>query len=116
VRPKIGFCNCATGVADDDEVDRVTDLDLIGEQFASVQTGQEVHFAGMPGRARLYSIQRPNGPARPAVGFAVSRGCDVVVGVIQGKLAASPEIQRAASELLSSDPLTAWLDSILGGR
>src|SRR6185312_14579499 len=24
VRPKIGFCNCDTGVADDDEVDRVT--------------------------------------------------------------------------------------------
>ena len=28
VRPKIGFCNCDTGVADDDEVDRVADLDL----------------------------------------------------------------------------------------
>ena len=29
VRPKIGFCNCDRGVADDDEVDRVADLDLI---------------------------------------------------------------------------------------
>ena len=27
VRPKIGFCNCATGVADDAELDRVGDLD-----------------------------------------------------------------------------------------
>src|SRR5271165_3721851 len=35
VRPKIGFCNCTTGVADDGEVDRVTDLDLIGERFAA---------------------------------------------------------------------------------
>src|SRR5271170_2723212 len=25
VRPKIGFCNCNSGVADDDEVDRVAD-------------------------------------------------------------------------------------------
>src|SRR5262249_50676463 len=25
VRAKIGFCNCTTGVADDDEVDRVAD-------------------------------------------------------------------------------------------
>ena len=30
VRPKIGFCNCDKGVADDDEVDRVTDLVLLG--------------------------------------------------------------------------------------
>src|ERR1700743_1668054 len=29
VRPKIGFCNCTTGVTDDEEVDRVADLDLI---------------------------------------------------------------------------------------
>jgi len=34
VRPKIGFCNCDTGVADDEEVDRVADLDLISARFA----------------------------------------------------------------------------------
>src|SRR2546423_3211790 len=33
IRPKIGFCNCDRGVADDDEVDRVADLDLLSEQF-----------------------------------------------------------------------------------
>ena len=32
VRPKIGFCNCDSGVADDDEVDRVADLDLISDR------------------------------------------------------------------------------------
>src|SRR5580704_17376624 len=26
LRPKIGFCNCQTGVADDEELDRVGDL------------------------------------------------------------------------------------------
>ena len=30
---KIGFCNCDSGVADDDEVDRVADLDLISPRF-----------------------------------------------------------------------------------
>src|SRR6202000_1795862 len=33
MRPKIGFCNCDTGVADDDEVERVADLDLITQKF-----------------------------------------------------------------------------------
>ena len=30
VRAKIGFCNCATGVADDEELERVGDLPLVG--------------------------------------------------------------------------------------
>src|SRR5215468_8423286 len=32
LRPKIGFCNCQTGVADDEELDRVSDVDLIGSE------------------------------------------------------------------------------------
>ena len=38
VRPKIGFCNCDSGVADDDEVDRVADLDLISERFVAARS------------------------------------------------------------------------------
>src|SRR5450756_2869732 len=37
LRPKAGFCNCDRGVADDDEVDRVADLDLISERFVPLQ-------------------------------------------------------------------------------
>ena len=40
VRPKIGFCNCDTGVADDDEVDRVADLDLISERLRLFKRGR----------------------------------------------------------------------------
>src|SRR5437588_10352622 len=32
IRAKIGFCNCTTGVADDDELDRISDFDLVGNQ------------------------------------------------------------------------------------
>src|SRR5215471_21711262 len=54
VRPKIGFCNCDTGVADDDEVDRVADLDLISQRFVPKQAGRAVHVADLSGRARDY--------------------------------------------------------------
>src|SRR5215469_2805293 len=47
VRAKIGFCNCDSGVADDDEVDRVTDLDLISERFAPREEGKVVRVADM---------------------------------------------------------------------
>lgn len=52
VRPKIGFCNCDSGVADDDEVDRVADLDLISERFVPQAAGEVVRVAKMPGRIR----------------------------------------------------------------
>src|SRR3954470_6341595 len=42
VRPKIGFCNCDRGVADDDEVDRVADVDLISERFVAIEPGKVV--------------------------------------------------------------------------
>jgi hypothetical protein len=116
VRPKIGFCNCTTGVADDDEVDRVTDLDLISERFTAVEMGQEIRIAALPGRARRYQLQMPDGTVRAAVGLAVARQCDVVVAVTQGKLTVSPDVQRAALDLLSSGPLTAWLGAALDGQ
>src|SRR3954471_24442075 len=45
VRPKIGFCNCDSGVADDDEVDRVADLDLISPLFSADRPGRAVQLA-----------------------------------------------------------------------
>src|SRR5688572_30245476 len=35
VRAKIGFCNCTTGVADDDELERLSDFRLMGEKIAN---------------------------------------------------------------------------------
>src|ERR1044072_6904787 len=49
VRPKIGFCNCDLGVGDDDEVDRVADLDLISPRFAPDEPGRAVQLADLGG-------------------------------------------------------------------
>src|SRR5476651_999050 len=56
VRPKIGFCNCDNGVADDDEVDRVADLDLISERFVPLEPGRVTRVADMSGRLRTYDL------------------------------------------------------------
>src|ERR1700722_4025781 len=52
VRPKIGFCNCDSGVADDDEADRVADLDLMSARFVPLEAGKVVRIAEMTGRSR----------------------------------------------------------------
>ena len=67
VRPKIGFCNCDSGVADDDEVDRVADLDLMSERFVPREPGRVVRVADMPGRVRPYDLHMADGSQRAAV-------------------------------------------------
>ncbi|HEX2511607.1 MAG TPA: hypothetical protein VHK44_03320, partial [Xanthobacteraceae bacterium] len=55
LRPKIGFCNCTTGVADDEELARVGDVDLIGEASA-LGPGRPIGVHWMKGRSRGYAV------------------------------------------------------------
>jgi hypothetical protein len=115
LRPKIGFCNCDSGVADDDEVDRVADLDLISERFVPLAPGQAVRIAGMEGRSRSYDLGMADGSRHGAVGIAVSHRCDLLVAVAQGKGAASG-VQRAALAFLASSEMTHWMTVAMDGR
>src|ERR1700736_4459262 len=115
VRPKAGFCNCDSGVADDDEIDRVADLDLISERFVPLEPGKAVRIAGMPGRSRSYDLRMSDGSRHGAVGFAVSHRCDLLVAVAQGKGAASG-VQRAALAFLASGEMTHWMTVAMDGR
>jgi hypothetical protein len=114
VRPKIGFCNCDTGVADDDEVDRVADLDLISERFVPEEAGRVVRVADMSGRARNYDLKLPDGTQHAATGVALSHRCDLLVAVAQGD-GAAPELQRIALAFLTSDDMHHWMMAALGG-
>jgi hypothetical protein len=114
VRPKIGFCNCDTGVADDDEVDRVADLDLISPRFVPLEAGKVVRVAELGGRSRAYDLTMPDG-SHAAVGFALSHRCDLVVAVVQGRAVAS-ELQREALRFLESQHLHRWMMAALGAR
>jgi hypothetical protein len=115
VRPKIGFCNCDSGVTDDDEVDRVADLDLMSERFVPRETGGVIRVADMPGRIRGYDLNMSDGSRRTAVGIAVSRRCDLLVAVAQGK-GPAPEVRRAALEYLGLPDMTRWMNAAMDGR
>jgi hypothetical protein len=115
VRPKIGFCNCDSGVADDDEVDRVADLDLISERFVAIEPGNVVQVAGMRGRIRNYRLRMQDGSWHSAAGLAVSRRCDLLVAVARGKGGVTG-VQRAALGFLAKDDLTQWMTAALDGR
>ena len=75
VRAKIGFCNCATGVADDEELERVGDLPLVGSPpYSAAGPGRPLAAARMQGRSssipdhrfiRLAQIRSRGGAQRP---------------------------------------------------
>jgi hypothetical protein len=115
LRPKAGFCNCDNGVADDDEVDRVADLDLISPRFTPIEPGRAIRIADMPGRMRSYGLAMTDGSKHAAVGIAVSRRCDLLVAVGQGAGDAS-DIQRVALQLLGSSDMTRWMTAAMDGR
>ena len=115
VRPKIGFCNCDTGVADDDEVDRVADLDLISETFVPTEAGKVVRVADMAGRSRSYDLKMSDGSQHAAIGIALSHRCDLLVAVAQGRADAAT-LERAALDYLASDAMHHWMIAALGGH
>lgn len=115
VRPKIGFCNCDTGVADDDEVDRVADLDLISDRFAPLEAGRVISLADMQGRIRPYELAMSDGSRHSAIGIAVSRRCDLMVAVAKGEGDAA-SVQRVALEFLGSAEMSGWMIAAMEGR
>jgi hypothetical protein len=112
IRPKLGFCNCDRGVADDDEVDRVSDLDLISPRFAPLRPGEPIRVADMSGRARAYELQMPDETRRVAVGIAVSQRCDLFVAVAHGATAAR-DVQRFAAALVETNEIRRWVQSAM---
>src|SRR5438477_11219479 len=60
LRPKIGFCNCQTGVADDEELDRVSDVELVGSESSALGPGRPITVHWMKGRSRGYRVGAPS--------------------------------------------------------
>ena len=114
IRPKLGFCNCTTGVADDDEVDRVAALDLISDRFVPLEPGRGAAVAGLAGRIRAYELRMPDGSWRPAFGIAASRRCDLIVAVAVGKT--MPGLPQAVLDFLASPRTVEWINAALTGR
>jgi len=82
VRMKRGFCNCFQGVADDDEVDRLTDFEFLGGRSLPLGPGHPVKFADMSGRMRAFTVTNFEASSRHAVSLLVAKDCDALVATL----------------------------------
>src|SRR5262249_43707593 len=93
LRAKIGFCNCATGVSDDEELERVGDVELFGPKFSATGPGREIAVAWMKGRSRPYDVTgRPRGAT---LALAFNDRCDVIVATAAVSSGAATEVEPA---------------------
>jgi hypothetical protein len=111
LRPKIGFCNCQTGVADDEELDRVSDIDLVGSESSALGPGRPITVHAMNGRSRGYRVGAPS--AKSVLSLAFNNRCDVIVAtVVAGDDPAARE--QAVLEFLNGELVLHWAETVLG--
>ena len=112
LRAKLGFCNCTTGVADDAELDRVGDLELLSSEFTGLRDGRAIKVGWMNGRSRPYQVAMRHGSPRTALAIAFNDKCDVVVATVVADDV--PTAERAALGFLNGDLVLRWAEKELG--
>ena len=112
LRAKLGFCNCTTGVADDAELDRVGDLELLSDKFKGLSDGRPVKVGWMNGRSRPYQVAIPYAAPRNVLAIAFNDKCDVVVATVVADHI--PTAEPAALGFLNGDLVLRWAERELG--
>lgn len=106
--------NCDTGVVEDSEVERVTDIGLLDPQSAPVQAGTRVRITDLFGRARLYRVKTRDGE-RLTEAIAVSHECNLVVALVVGPVD-DARTRKAAHDFLETNTVQIWVNEQLEGQ
>jgi len=113
IRAKIGFCNCAAGVADDEELDRISDFDLMGNQLTALGPGQPITVAWMKGRSRAFSVEAQRA-GRSALSLGFNDRCDAIVATAVVGLDRPAAVEASVLEFLNSSVVARWAEVTLG--
>jgi hypothetical protein len=114
IRAKIGFCNCKTGVADDTELDRLSDFRLMGEKLSVLGPGRQINVAWMKGRSRAYAIADPYRARNSALAVAFNDRCDAIVATTVIAHDRPEAIEPSVIEFLNSEVVVHWAEVTLG--
>jgi len=113
IRPKIGYCNCTTGVSDDAELERVSDIALLSAKPAPHGRGRAIRIGWMGGMSRIYRSS-PGHSGDYLLSIAYNDECDVVVAGARFGHADPTMIEPAVISFLNSNPMVLWAKKELG--
>lgn len=114
IRAKIGFCNCTTGVADDEELDRISDFDLFESKLAALGPGKPIAVAWMKGRSRGFAIPANPRSARSALSIGFNDHCDAIIATALVSVAQPEGVEQAVLDFLNSQTVLRWAEKTLG--
>jgi hypothetical protein len=114
LRAKLGFCDCATGVATDDDLDRMSDFELVGNHVTPLAAGRQIAVGPMKGRSRAYALLNPNTPGKAAISVAFNDRCDMVVATAVFAHPQPQRIEASVVEFLNTRPVLQWVEVTLG--
>ena len=113
LRAKIGFCNCTTGVADDDDVDRMGDLVLVGEA-SPLGTSHPIRIASMEGRSRAYTLNARSPHGKTAISVVFRERCDMIAATAVLGHDRPAAIEPSVIEFLNGSTVMRWAETTLG--
>jgi hypothetical protein len=113
IRPKIGFCNCSTGVSDDNELERVADTDLVSPKAQPLGPGSSVKIGWMRGLSRPYLVSNEK-PNERLLSVAFNDECDVVVALASLGKGDPTVVAPAVISFLNSTRMVLWAKKELG--
>jgi hypothetical protein len=114
IRAKIGFCNCATGVADDEELDRISDFELFDNRLTAQAPGEPIAVAWMKGRSRAFTVGSPQRGAKSALSIGFNDRCDAIVATAVVGHEQPAAMQPAVLAFLNSQTVLRWAEVTLG--
>ena len=113
LRAKLGFCNCTTGVAEDEDLDRMGDLYLVGE-VSPLGAGRPISVAWMKGRSRAYALNARNPLGKTTISVAFNDRCDMVVATAVLGNDRPAAIEPGVIEFLNGKTVLGWAEVTLG--
>jgi len=114
LRAKLGSCNCATGVADDADLDRMSDFYLVGGEVSPLGAGRPVTIAWMKGRSRAYTLTARDQPGRTAISVVFNDRCDMIAATVVLPHDRPLTIEPGVMEFLNSRTVLHWAEVALG--
>ncbi|MDZ4368427.1 MAG: hypothetical protein U0987_15605 [Afipia sp.] len=114
IRAKIGFCNCTTGVSDDDELARLSDFNLMGEKPSATGPGRPISVRWMRGRSRGYTVTASGWTRRSSLAVAFNDRCDAIVATAIVGNDRPAAVEAGVIEFLNSDTIAKWAEVAIG--
>lgn len=114
LRAKLGSCNCTTGIAEDADLDRMSDFDLVGGEVSPLDAGRPIAVGSMKGRSRAYALTARNRPGKSALSVAFNDRCDMIVATAVVPHNQAATIEPGVMEFLNSRSVLHWAEIVLG--